>query len=230
MSRKIKSYCVDLETEKKESTFSFNNIRNEVIYYVKLFVELLITFGISIFCLYYFYNTTNDKKFDQLTYITFIITCANAFLDTPIFRHESFCELKILLDYAQEVLPLPFLSADLWMKFEIAPPYVSYLHAAFGLTAFFYLVIFEYKRPDLTDLANILNFFSLMGVAIYQQNIFAAAAAVQACLFYIKFKRTDYCFENNKFLFMCSSALFNLFALISFDPDSWMPSSGTPEE
>lgn len=226
MSRNIKSYCLDFEPQKQESKFSFSNITTQFRQHIKLAAELLVTFVVSGFCLYYFYYYINEKKLDKLTYLTFIISCANAFLDTPFFRDESFCELKILLDYAQEVLPLPFLTADLWMKFEIAPAYVSYLHAAYGLTAFFYLIIFEYKRPDLTDFAIIFNYFSLMGLAIYKQNIFAAAAALHVCIFYIKFKRTEFCFVNNKFISMLASAFFNLCALYSFGPESWLPGEG----
>lgn len=227
MSRKVKSYCLDFEPEEKSSsTFSFTNIKDQVIRYVKLAIELLIAYGITTFCLYYFYTTTNERRLDQLTYVTFVVTCLNALLDTPIFRHESFCELKSLMDYAQEVLPLPFLTADLWMKYEIAPAYVSYLHAGFGLFAVVYVIFFEYKRQDLSDLTMILNFASLMGAAISQLNYFAMCAAVIAAVFYVAFKRTEDCFEQNKFVFMCSCAFFNLFALFSFDPDAWMPIGG----
>lgn len=226
MSRKVKSYCVDYETEEKASSFSISNIKDQLIHYTKLAIELLITYGITTFCLYYFYTTTNDKQLDKLTYVTFIVTCLNSLLHTPIFNHESFCELKSLVDYAQEVLPLPFLTADLWMKYEIAPAYISYINAAFGLFAIFFTIFFEYKRQDLSDLAMILNFVSLMGVAIYNANYFAICAAMIALVFYVWYKRTEECFENNKFVFMCSCAFFNLFALFSFDPDSWMPSGG----
>lgn len=222
MSKKPKSYCTDLEPRKTSSNFSLSNIRSQAIFYVRRVIDLLLSFGVSALCLFYFYTTTTEKQLDQLTYISFLITCANAIFVTPLFRHESFCDLKLLMDYAQEVLPLPFLTADLWMKFEVAPGYVSYVHAAFGLTAFFFMVIFEYKRPDLTDLAMIFNFFSLLAFAIYMQNIFAGLAALEACAFYMKFKRLEQCFEKNKMLFMCSCAAFNLLALCSFDPDSWM--------
>lgn len=223
MSRKPKSYCLDLESKKTESQFSVDNIKTQVINYGTQTVELFFSFFVSAFCLYYFYTTTNEKQLDQLTYITFLISCGNGLLATPLFSHESFCELKSLMDYAQEVLPLPFLTADLWIKFDLAPSYIAYMHAAFGLTAFFFLVIFEYKRPDLTDLAMILNFFSLIGAGIYMQNSFAVMASIEAGFFYIQYKRKQVCLEDHRYLFICSCAFFNMFALFSFDPDNWMP-------
>lgn len=231
MSRKVKPYCLDFDVKKKESkSFSFSTIQSKFSGTVKTSIELLLILGITAFCLYKFYYETTEQQFNQLTYITFLITCINAVLDTRIFRDESFYELKLLMDYAQEVLPLPFLTADLWMKNEMAPGYVCYLHAAFGLFAFFYMIVFECKRLDLTDLSMFVNFIALMYFSVQIKNVFSFLAAVVMGVFYLRFKRYATSFEDNRFYFMCCCALFNLLALMSFNPDSWSIGGGEKAE
>lgn len=227
MSRGFESYCGVAsefgDSKNKSKNSASADFKNQIIRYVTHGIELFLTFGITLGCLYYFYVTTTEKTLNQLTYFTFLITILNSLLHTPLFKHESFCDLKMLMDYAQEVLPLAFLTADFWIKNELAPSYIGYTHAALGIAALFYMIVFEYKRPDLTDLSMIFNSVSLVGAAIYMNNSYAVLAAFEACSYYVFFKRTELCFENNKFKFIVSCAIFNCFALASFQPGDWTP-------
>lgn len=226
MSSRTPHHCLDLDVHRISHKRSFSPppaTESPVIKYVKKGSEFIVAFSTSVACFYYLLTKVTDNNLNQLTFFTYVITMLNALLSVPLFSHESFCDLKILVDYAQEVLPLPFLASDYWIREELAPNYISYLYAAFGIGALVYLVIFEYKRPDLTDLAMLVSFCSLSLAGYYNQRPYPVLAAMEAGVYYVKFKRHEQYVEPNKFKFILSCATFNVLALTVFDPEYFTP-------
>lgn len=98
-----------------------------------------------------------------------------------IFKHsfwsipgdESYTDVKVLLDYAQEILPLPCICAEIWLKYNVLEnSFLAYLHAALGFSAFTFLVLYECKRMDLTDLTILTSGVSLATVRQSQKKIY----------------------------------------------------------
>ncbi|KAJ8936735.1 hypothetical protein NQ314_012182 [Rhamnusium bicolor] len=137
---------------------------------------------------------------------------------------ESFSDLRHLLDYAQIVLPLPFVTTELWQKHNVGPSEVAILHALFGLSAFLFYALMEYRRQDLTDLALILSIISSAVVGLLYQNYFATLAAAVVAAAYFGVKRKETCGDTKpQMIFNISMAVFSIASLAAFEPKDWIP-------
>lgn len=136
-------------------------------------------------------------------------------------------DLNILLDYAQVVLPHPFLMTTLWVKHNVGPNETALPHCVFGLAAFLFFVFMEYKRQDLTDLALIYSIISSILVGIIYENYYSVGAGSVLAVAYFALKRGEECVMES--VQPCSSyfnfamAVYSLLTLAQVEPKSWVP-------
>lgn len=142
-------------------------------------------------------------------------------------NEESFIDLRILLDYAQVVLPHPFLTTELWYKHSVGPSETALMHCFFGLAAFLFFVLMEYKRQDLSDLALIISIISSIIVGIIYENYFATGAGVLLAAAYFPLKRGEECVlegvQSLSGYFNFVMVVYSILTVAQFEPKSWIP-------
>ncbi|KAJ8960711.1 hypothetical protein NQ318_020003 [Aromia moschata] len=149
---------------------------------------------IHLYCLLTYHTQVTDKDLLHFAYVGYTTMFLNSLVNFTSFgTDESFCELRLLLDYAQLTLALPCFTTEVWIANSVGANEVAVLHALFGLSAFFFYVLMEYKRQDLTDLALIISGLSSLLVGLIYANYFASGAALVYLVGYFFVKRKQTC-------------------------------------
>ncbi|KAG5896904.1 hypothetical protein JTB14_033542 [Gonioctena quinquepunctata] len=131
---------------------------------------------------------------------------------------DSFYELRVLLDYAQLLLALPFITTDFLIRYEVFPEEISAIPIFIGFGALVLFIVFEFKRQDLTDLTVILSLF-LYSVSGLVHQMWAFAAAFFFFIGYFGFYRNQGdCWRNDGRYNLCMS-MFAFLSLAAFQPD-----------
>ncbi|KAJ8920836.1 hypothetical protein NQ315_015628 [Exocentrus adspersus] len=185
--------------------------------------------AVNLYCLIIYFTQVTDKNLLDFGYVAYITMLAQALIGlTKYLNDESFIDLRILLEYGQIVLPHPFLTTALWQKLSVGPNEIALLHCFFGLAAFLFFILMEYKRQDLTDLALITSITSSIIVGILYENYFATASGFLMAGSYFKLKRgEDVCTASPKTptfaYYNLTMAAFSGVTLAQFEPKNWIP-------
>ncbi|XP_057672015.1 uncharacterized protein LOC130903768 [Diorhabda carinulata] len=176
---------------------------------------------VAAFCLKIYYEQVVDKDVRHLAHISYLIMIANACAGLLRYTNDdTYCDLRILLDYAQLVLTLPLIVSEFLLKNDVAPPEISYIPAGIAFATLLMFIILEYKRQDLTDLNVITSLLCYIIVGCFY-NLYAVLAGLNYAINYFFIKRKEGCClkKANQFNLLMSS--FAALSLLSLDPTLW---------
>lgn len=124
--------------------------------------------------------------------------------------------MRILLDYAQQVICLPMIVTDFLLKYNIAPFEIAIIPTILSLVTLFMFVILEYKRQDLTDLNMILS-LAIYSICGMEYNLYACIASIFISIGYFGFKRSEGVCIRKAHQYNLLMTGFVFFSLLSMD-------------
>ncbi|VEN43440.1 unnamed protein product [Callosobruchus maculatus] len=191
--------------------------------------SVFFSFLVTLYCTMIFYEHVAEKNFGHFAYVGYIsmlLHTAGAISKMKIGGTEDiFSDLRILTDYATQVLVIPSLTTELWMKKEVAPFEVAVLPVSLGCLAFIFFIAMEYKRRDITDLVVLLNLIFMVLANLNGEGalLFSLGAYIIFASAYVCTKR--HCGDNVKLddIFNAAVSTVLLITLIDFEPASFTP-------
>ncbi|VEN43442.1 unnamed protein product [Callosobruchus maculatus] len=180
----------------------------------------------SIYCLNIYYDQVTTGDLMHVAFLAYYILILRSVVSfTELCTEDIFSDLRILTDYATQVLVIPSLTTELWMKKEVAPFEVAVLPVSLGCLAFIFFIAMEYKRRDITDLVVLLNLIFMVLANLNGEGalLFSLGAYIIFASAYVCTKR--HCGDNVKLddIFNAAVSTVLLITLIDFEPASFTP-------
>nr|CAH7736782.1 unnamed protein product [Callosobruchus chinensis] len=180
----------------------------------------------SIYCLDIYFHQVAAGDLMHVVFLAYYILILRSVVSfTVLWSEDIFYDLRILTDYATQVLVIPSLTTELWMKKEIAPFEVAVLPVSLGCLAFVFFIAMEYKRRDITDLVVLLNLIFMVLANLNGEGglLFSLGAYIIFASAYVCTKR--HCGDNVKLddIFNVAVSTVLLITLIDLEPASFTP-------
>ncbi|CAG9860258.1 unnamed protein product [Phyllotreta striolata] len=198
--------------------FAYQNKSRTLVEKVILpFWSNIILATIAGFCLKDYYYEVTFRDIQHYAFVSYLLVIANSLSALLHFTNDSsYCDLRILLDYAQQVMCFPMVLTDFLLKYNIAPASIAVIPSILSLLTVFLFVLLEYKRQDLTDL-NILICLITYTITGMEYNAYACIAALFIGTAYFRFKRNEGVCIRKASQYNLLMAGFVFFSLLSLD-------------
>ncbi|XP_050517671.1 uncharacterized protein LOC126892207 [Diabrotica virgifera virgifera] len=185
---------------------------------------------VAAFCLKVYYEHVANRDARHLAHFSYLIMIANACAGLLRYTNDdTYCDLRILLDYGQLVLALPLIVTEFLLKNEVVPAEVAYIPTGIAFATFLMFIFLEYKRQDLTDL-NVITSILCYIIVGYAYSLYAFVAGLIFGLNYFLIKRREECFLKKANQFNLLMSAFALMSLLSLDPNCLNVSDDYPQE
>ncbi|CAH2012172.1 unnamed protein product [Acanthoscelides obtectus] len=192
---------------------------------------LFFTFLVSLYCTMTFYEFVADKNFGHYAYVGYITMLLHTMGSISKLKiagaEDVFYDLRILTDYATQVLVIPSLTIELWTQRGIGSSEVTLISLALGGMAFLFFVAMEYKRRDITDLVVLLNviFIVLANLACTEDRLllYSLTAYIIFAVAYVATKRHSSDNPTLDNIFHVAMSIVLLLTLIDLEPSSYKP-------
>ncbi|CAH2012174.1 unnamed protein product [Acanthoscelides obtectus] len=182
----------------------------------------------SLYCFSIFYDHVAGGDLMHIGFLAYLLSILSSIASFAALSAEDvFYDLRILTDYATQVLVIPSLTIELWTQRGIGSSEVTLISLALGGMAFLFFVAMEYKRRDITDLVVLLNviFIVLANLACTEDRLllYSLTAYIIFAVAYVATKRHSSDNPTLDNIFHVAMSIVLLLTLIDLEPSSYKP-------